>query len=216
MVLILERQPKEFYTILEKYVINKAKELKGGKYWFLVDEAKWCTKEYDEEKKEFVEKCSDIPVNTWIKEYDEGKRLNPDLVFMRREPGEKPSPTDEYLRAESYKRWLLTIGDYDNFLWFIEDDWLKKHEKFAEFCTQVKPQIVSLVKSSKSGKRVFISMDNMIKEMEDYHTTHPKTLNIYSKNDMIAGLQYCLSRSTPNIDVGISHDEMYLIFKMVV
>lgn len=216
MTLILERQPKEFYTILEKYVIDRAKELKGSKYWFLVEEAKWCRKEYDEEKKTFVEKCFDLDVNKWINEYDEGRRLNPDLIFTKQEPGKKPSPTDEYMRAESYRRWLLAIGDYDNFLRFIEEDWLKKHEKFVEFCAQTKPQIVGLIKKSESGKKVFVSMDNMIKEMEGYHTTHPKALNIYSKNDMIVGLQYCLSRSTPKIDVGVSHDERYITFVMAI
>lgn len=204
MVLMLERQPKEFYIALEEYVIKKAKELKGSKHWFLVDEAKY----YDDRKKVWV----DIPVNKWIKEYDKGYRIDAEKVYVKRVPGEPPEYTDEYLRAESYKRWLVVIGEYDNFLTSLEESWLSMHEKFIDFCRDIKPRIVELIRNSKTKKEVFVSIDNMIKEMDDYHATHPKAMNIYSKNDLFFGLYSCLGRSKPKIDVRLSDDEGHLIF----
>ncbi len=206
MVLMLERQPKEFYTALEEYVIKKAKELKDSKQWFLVDEAKY----YDDKKKVWI----DIPVNKWIKEYGEGRRIDAEKIYVKKVPGELPGYTVEYLRAESYKRWLIVIGEYDNFLMSLEESWLSKHEKFVDFCLDIKPRIVELIRNSKTKKEVFISIDNMIKELDDYHATHPKAMNIYSKNDLIFGLYSCLGKSKPKIDVRLSNDERHLIFTM--
>lgn len=206
MVLAIERQPKEFYINLEEYVVKKAKKLKNSKYWFLVDEAKW----YDGEKKEWFV----LDVNKWVSQYDEGRRINPDEIFVRPEKGAKPSPTDEYLRAEAYKRWLVEIGEYDNFLKHIEDDWLDKHEKFVEFCANIKPQIVALIKASETGTEAAVALDNMVQEVTDYHMSHPKPMNVHSKNDIIFGLYYCLARKDPKIDIRMSHDQRSLIFSM--
>lgn len=208
MVLAIERQPKEFYINLEKYVINKAKELKNSKYWFLVDEAKW----YDGEKKEWFV----LDVNKWVREYGEGKRINPDEIFVRPKTDAKPGPTGEYMKAESYKRWLVEIGEYDHFLEYIEDDWLSKHEKFVEFCAHIKPQIVALIKASKTGTEAIVTLDNMVQEVEDYHMSHPKPMNIYSRNDVIFGLYFCLARKDPKIDIRTSHDQKNIIFSMKV
>lgn len=206
MVLAIERQPKEFYINLEKYVIEKAKKLKNSKYWFLVDEAKW----YDGEKKEWFV----LDVNKWVSQYDEGRRINPDEIFVRPEKDAKPSPTGEYLRAEAYKRWLVEIGEYDNFLKHIEDDWLSKHEKFVEFCAYIKPQIVALIKASESGMEVVVALDNMVQEVTDYHMSHPKPMNVHSKNDIIFGLYFCLARKDPKMIVRVSRDQRGLIFSM--
>lgn len=69
--------------------------------------------------------------------------------------------------------------------------WLENHEKFINFCGDLAQSIKKYYEDHKTNMTA-ITMDNMFKTMEEYHKTHPGSLNIYTRDELVIGLGYCL------------------------
>lgn len=73
----------------------------------------------------------------------------------------------------------------------LKQMWLEKHQKFIEFCSELAKDINRYYEMHNTTKTA-ITMDDMFKTVEEYHRTHPGSMNIYSRDDLVIGLGYCL------------------------
>lgn len=69
--------------------------------------------------------------------------------------------------------------------------WLENHEKFINFCGELAQSIKKYYEDHKTDVAA-ITMDNMFKTMDEYHRKYPGSLNIYTRDELVIGLGYCL------------------------
>lgn len=104
------------------------------------------------------------------------------VEYMKKKTGKKPE--NIYLA-------LIPEDEITEGLKIMEERWLVIHEKFIEFCKELAEGIYKYYESKKTNVAA-ITMEQMLDTMEEYHRTHPGSMNIYSRDELIIGLSYCL------------------------
>lgn len=198
-------KPRSFYQALEEYVIQT---IKSGKYVGLERFAK--------KKPRPGQKLKKGEENTttqkiWVEDFDAGRKLRSEDIFMVREITSKGvirNPSMGLLKAESYKRWLIKIGKYEDFINTLKKDWIETHQKFITFCEGVKKDLMEHFK--KERKNVVASpMKGFMEELDKFHKKTSGGLDIHSEDEIVVGLQYCLEKV---VKVRTTPDKEYIIF----
>lgn len=197
----------------------------------MVTKAKY---EYYEARKKFKEKEDFSILNeiAKMKGFKGGKvgerRIEPieqyaeylarELGFRGRKKGEKiegkiveadVSPLEEW--REFYRKrgvkasyWdLIPEGEYVNALATLKQKWISEHQKFLTFCTELEKEVRGWFEKTKK-REAALSVEDAFKNLEEYHMTHHDSMNIYTRDDLIIGLQYCL----PEKGIGIATKKM--------
>lgn len=107
---------------------------------------------------------------------------------------------------------LIPEDEYIKDLEAIKQKWVTGHAKFMVFCGELEKDIREYFEREKK-KEAAINLDNLSAEMNTYHMTHPGSMNISSKDEMIIGLQYCLTEK--GIDVNMMRNKRFLKFSII-
>lgn len=94
-------------------------------------------------------------------------------------------------RPENIYMMLIPEEEFTEGLKTLEQKWLSLHQKFIEFCYEFAKGVKEYFEKNKTNVAL-ITMENMFNVMEEYHRTHPGSMNIYSRDELIIGLGYCL------------------------
>lgn len=141
-----------------------------------------------------------------------------ELGFKGKKKGEKVdgiiigadiSPLDEW--REFYRRrgvkvsyWdLISEEEYDKTLEMLKQKWISEHKKFLSFCEELEKEIRIWFEKTKKIEAA-LSLEDALKYVEVYHETHPDSMNIYTRDDLIIGLKYCL----PDKGIGVHTKKM--------
>lgn len=107
---------------------------------------------------------------------------------------------------------LIPEEEYIKDLEAIKQKWVTGHAKFMVFCDELEKDIRGYFEREEK-KEAAISLDSLSAEMSKYHMTHPGSMNIFSKDEMIIGLQYCLVEK--GIDVNMMRNKKFLKFSII-
>ncbi len=112
---------------------------------------------------------------------------------IRREEAEKVSmPKNLYA-------YVIPQEEYAEAMNVLKDRWLSGHQKFLAFCAELEKDIRSWFEKTKK-REALLSVDEAFKTMNEYHMSHPGSMNIYTTDDLLIGLDNCL----PEKGIGIT------------
>lgn len=107
---------------------------------------------------------------------------------------------------------LIPEDEYIKDLEALKYKWVLGHEKFIAFCNELEKDIRGYFEKNKKDEAA-ISVENLLTEMDKYHRTHPGSMNIFSKDEMIIGLDYCLIEK--GIDVTMMPNKRFVKFSLL-
>ena len=107
---------------------------------------------------------------------------------------------------------LIPEEEYIKDLEALKNKWLIGHEKFIAFCNEIEKEIRRYFEQNKKNEAA-ININVLWAEMEKYHQTHPESMNIYSKDEMIIGLDNCLLEK--GIDVTMMPNKRFVKFGLL-
>ena len=128
-----------------------------------------------------------------------------DLGFRGRKKGEivegqkveiDMSPLEEWTefyrkRGIKVVKWdLVPKEEYDKALEILKQKWMAEHQKFLAFCYELERDVRSWFERTKKSEAA-LSVEDALKSLDEYHRTHHDSMNIYTRDDLIIGLQYC-------------------------
>ena len=141
-----------------------------------------------------------------------------DLGFRGRKKGEifegqkvsvDMSPLEEWLefyrkRGIDVVKWdLVPKEEYDKALEILKQKWMTEHQKFLAFCDELEKDVRSWFERTKK-REAALSIEDALINLDEYHRTHHDSMNIYTRDDLIIGLKYCL----PDKGIGVTTKKM--------
>lgn len=123
--------------------------------------------------------------------------------FMTKKTGERPK--DIYLLLIPHEE--ITQG-----LDILKQKWLESHQKFIKFCGELVNKIKEYFRQ-KNVESAAVRIEDMFNTLEEYHRTHPGSMNIYNKDEFIIGLSYCMPET--GINARMSSNKRAIIFNIV-
>ncbi len=141
-----------------------------------------------------------------------------DMGFKGRKKGEifegqkvdtDVSPLEEW--REFYRKrgqravyWdLVPQEEYDKVLEMLKQKWIAEHHKFLAFCFELEKDVRSWFERTKK-REAALSVEDAMKSLDEYHRTHHDSMNIYTRDDFLIGLKYCL----PEKGIGVTTKKM--------
>lgn len=119
------------------------------------------------------------------------------------------SPLEEWRefyrkRGERVTYWdLIPEEEYSKTLDALRQKWITEHQKFLAFCNELEKDVRLWFEKTKK-KEAAVSIEDALKSLDEYHRTHRDSMNIYTRDDFIIGLEYCL----PEKGIGITTKKM--------
>ena len=119
------------------------------------------------------------------------------------------SPLEEWRefyrkRGERVTYWdLVPEEEYYNALETLKQKWVIEHQKFLAFCDELEKDIRSWFEKNKKRESA-LSVEDALKSLDEYHSTHHDSMNIYTRDDLIIGLKYCF----PEKGIGVTTKKM--------
>lgn len=119
------------------------------------------------------------------------------------------SPLEEWRefyrkRGERVTYWdLVPEEEYYKVLDMLKQKWITEHKKFLAYCGELERDVRSWFEKTKKRESA-LSVEDAMKSIDEYHRTHKDSMNIYSRDDLIIGLQHCL----PDKGIGITTRKM--------
>lgn len=107
---------------------------------------------------------------------------------------------------------LIPEEDFIRVNEMLKEKWNAEHKKFIDFCNEFAKNIFQYYEKNKTTSAA-ITMDNMFKTLEEYHSTHPGSMNIYTVDDLVIGLHYCLPGK--DIEPRMTPNKKNMIFELV-
>ncbi len=112
-----------------------------------------------------------------------------DYIVEKSKTSERPLSRSDV--TDAVYAMLIPQAEISEGLDRLKKIWLESHEKFIQFCSEFAQNIKTYYVQNKTNTAA-ITMDNMFNVLEEYHRAHPKSMNIYSRDDLAIGLGYCL------------------------
>lgn len=106
---------------------------------------------------------------------------------------------------------LIPSEEITEGLRIMEQKWLDKHQKFIEFCKELVENVYRYYNEHNTNVAA-IGMEQLLNSLEEYHKTHPGSMNIYSKDELILGFDYCLPGSGIRATVS---NKKFIIFEAI-
>ena len=78
----------------------------------------------------------------------------------------------------------------------IKDKWIKDHQKFILFCTDLWKDVLEPFFIRTKGEEAVIFVQDVTTELDKFHASNPGSLNVYNIDDISIGLSYCLEEKT--------------------
>lgn len=94
---------------------------------------------------------------------------------------------------------IIPDEEYNNAMEVLRKRWIDGHEKFLEFCSELEKDVRSFFERTKNEESL-LSVEDAFKALNEYHMTHPKSMNINTTDDLLIGLGYCL----PEKGIGVT------------
>lgn len=127
----------------------------------------------------------------------EAKRL--DEMGEPRLAQTKRDEVEELRMPKNLYSFIIPEEEYDIAMDVLKKRWVDSHEKFLDFCSELEKEIRKWFEKTKKGESL-LSVDDAFKTLEEYHMTHPKSMDINTTDDLLIGLGYCL----PEKGIGVS------------
>jgi hypothetical protein len=133
----------------------------------------WLHKRIDKRKEELMREARKLEAE---RKLDEAKlkREEADRISMPKNLYAHVIPEEEYTEAMKV----------------LKERWLTGHQKFLAFCLELEKDIRSWFERTKK-REALLSVEEAFKTMNEYHMTHPGSMNIYTTDDLLIGLDYC-------------------------
>jgi DNA-binding Lrp family transcriptional regulator len=94
---------------------------------------------------------------------------------------------------------LIPDEEYIKAMNILKMRWIEGHVKFLEFCEELEKEIKKWFEKTKKEESL-LSIEDAFTALNEYHITHPKSMDINSTDDLLIGLGYCL----PEKGIGVS------------
>lgn len=98
---------------------------------------------------------------------------------------------------------LVPEEEYNKALEVLRQKWITEHQKFLAFCDELEKDVRSWFEKTKK-REAALSIEDALKNLEDYHITHHNSMNIYTRDDFVIGLKYCF----PEKGIGVTTKKM--------
>ena len=104
---------------------------------------------------------------------------------------------EEYIKKRTGKRpediysALIPNEEITQGLEILRQKWLSSHQKFIKFCGEFAGNVKGYFEKNKAISAA-IKIEDMFNSLEEYHRSHPGSLNIYSRDELIIGFSYCM------------------------
>lgn len=196
----LRKEPDDDYSILNE--IAKIKGFKGGKRV--------------EPYEQYVE---DLAKEMGFRGKKKGQKIDKKILDVDISPLEE---WREYYRKKGIKvrYWdLVPEEDYIQAMEVLKEKWDVTHQKFLRFCIELEKDIRSFFETTKKTTAA-LSMEDAFKVMDEYHRKYPESMNIYSRDEFIIGLQFCLPEKgigikTKRLKIGEQPYRTHIIFEKI-
>lgn len=119
--------------------------------------------------------------------------------------------SDVYAIKETYAN-LVPKEDFDAVLKLIKDKWVKDHQKFILFSTELWKDVLEPYFNKTNGEEAVILMQDIRTELDKFHASNPGSLNVYNIDDISIGLSYSLEEK--NVDAILSKDKKSVKFRL--
>ena len=126
---------------------------------------------------------------------------------------------DEYITKKTGKRpediysLLIPNEEITQGLEILKQKWLASHQKFMEFCREFADKVNQYFEKNKTTSAA-IKIEDMFNSLEEYHRTHPGSMNIYSRDDLIIGFSYCMPEK--GINARMTANKRAVIFEKII
>lgn len=94
---------------------------------------------------------------------------------------------------------IIPEEEYTKAMDVLKQRWIEGHEKFLEFCAELEKDIRGWFERTKNEESL-LSVEDAFKALNEYHMTHPKSMDINTTDDLLIGLGYCL----PEKGIGVT------------
>ena len=144
-----------------------------------------------------------------------GEKINGVIVEKASTPLEE---FEEYIKKRTGKRpddiysALIPNDEITQGLEILRQKWLSSHQKFIEFCGEFAGNVKKYYEK-KNTISAAIKIEDMFNSLEEYHRSHPGSMNIYSRDELIIGFSYCMPDN--GINAKMTANKKAIIFEAV-
>lgn len=115
-------------------------------------------------------------------------------------------------RPENVYSILIPNEEISQGLDILKQKWLSIHQKFITFCVEFATKIKEYYEKNKVTAAA-IKIEDMFDTLENYHRTHPGSMNIYSRDELSIGLSYCMPEK--GINTRMAANKRAIIFEAI-
>lgn len=125
---------------------------------------------------------------------------------------------EEYVTKKTGKRpeevysILIPNEEITQGLNILKQKWLSSHQKFMEFCGEFANKVKEYFNKNNVTSAA-IKIEDMLNSLDEYHRSHPGSMNIYSRDELIIGFSYCMPEK--GINAKMTANKRAIIFNAI-